>query len=123
MLTDSAVQPVAALLFLLGGAVVYFAYEVLRLVQFRKRLAVLSHILDGIYALCAVLVFIGLTELFFGGRVKYYTLLCFLCGGVAVRLTLKPPIRKFLFFLKSRYILHKRKNTKDIIEEDTHNDG
>ncbi|MCL2630148.1 MAG: hypothetical protein FWD49_01330 [Firmicutes bacterium] len=109
MLTDSHLQPLALILFTCCGAGVYFCYEVLRAVRFQRKLPVLMHITDALFAVSVCAVFALLTHLFYSGIIKPYTLFCYALGLITARLSLKPAIRKVLQFVKRKYIGRKKR--------------
>jgi hypothetical protein len=106
MLTDSSLQPLAFALFFLGGAAAYVSYEILRALRFQARLPVFMHITDAFFAVGVSLVFVFLTHFFYAGIIKYYTLFCFALGFFSARLILKPPVRRFLQFVKTQHKKH-----------------
>jgi hypothetical protein len=111
MITGSDTHPLIALVFLLSGGAIYFVYEVLRLFR-SKKLPVLSHILDFAYAVTVFLMLILVANIFFQGQLKYFSIGCYFAGILLCRLTLKPPIRKFLHILNLRYKAVRARHTK-----------
>lgn len=113
MITESSLQPAAALIFFTGGAAVFVFYELLKAVRFSKRLPVFAHITDGAFTLAAALFFIGLTHFFFEGKIKYFTVFNYIAGFFVARLTIRPPLCKLTAYLKKLYKSRRAIDTKD----------
>ncbi|MFA5449624.1 MAG: hypothetical protein WC292_04215 [Clostridia bacterium] len=107
----------AVLIFIMGGFLAYLVYELVRALRPAK-FGVVSHITDAIFAILAAVLFVAISHFLFLGKIKYFTLLCFVCGGVAARLTIRQPIRKFVFFIKHLYKSSQQTNTNDTIKEE-----
>lgn len=108
----------AALIFIIGGFLAYVVYEIIRFLRPEGRLGVFSHITDGVFAILAAALFVAMSHFLYAGKIKYFTLFCFVCGGVLARLSIMQPIRKFANFIKRLYKSYQETNTNDTIKEE-----
>jgi hypothetical protein len=100
--TESAIQPLLFLIFLIAGALYYLPKMVLGWLPIRKRLPVSVHLLEGIWGLFFCLFFGLVSHFAYDGRISYYTILSYLAGTLISALFLKLPMEKLYRFIKKR---------------------
>ncbi|MDD3947469.1 MAG: hypothetical protein PHI19_06485 [Clostridia bacterium] len=115
MITESGLQPLLALVFLCGGAIAYLPMIVVGLLPIGERLPVLKHILEGVWGLLFCLIFLALCHFVYDGRVKYFTVLCYLVGSTLSALFLRLPLEIFVRKLHARYL--KRKDETEEVKK------
>lgn len=94
MITESSLQPLLALIFAAGGAIAYIPMIILGWLPTKKRLPVLTHILEGVWGLLFCMEFIAVSHIAYDGCIKYFTVLCYLIGSLASAAFLKLPIER-----------------------------
>jgi len=104
MITESALQPILSAIFLLAGAAAYVPMIIIGWLPVLSRMPVLKHILEGVWGLFYCVVFIGVSHLAYDGRIKYFTVLCYIAGAELSAAVLKMPIEKL-----ARKLADKRK--------------
>jgi hypothetical protein len=88
---ETLVQPYFAVLFFSAGCAGYVIYEFLRSFSAKKFFAPIADLLSAMLA-CGI--FLAVTHLFYDGQIKWYTLFCFFCGAIILRLLLKDQLRR-----------------------------
>jgi len=101
-ITESGIQPLLALVFIVGGALCYLPKILLGWLPMQKRLPVSRHLLEGVWGLFYTVAFGAVSHVAYDGRIKYFTMLSYLIGALLAALFLKLPMETLYRFLKKK---------------------